>query len=363
MLVGAWLQVAEDGDLLSSGRLPQALRWFAQAASAVAHAHAHGAVHGQLRPEHVLLACDEPPPPPSPQPHSQAGSGGGGGGPSSAAVPQTNEPTVRLLGFEAPLWREYKHGALESAGEVVAAPSPDSSPPRTSTAPPALDIPPFRASAALLPASAVDVSDTAAASSSAVANACRRLPLHRPIWAHDAPELLGCSNATLQAMAAADVWALGVLLTCMLAGQPPTAQSSAKRTAAAMITTPASPSGMTAVTAAASELSLPCTAAAIPASASAAAPAASTESAAAQPTLSIFLPPRMTAAPQAVLELVRSMLDPEPSRRPSASVVKARADALVMPPPARPIGSSPLAPRSSTTPPWSPQSRGRGGVQ
>ena len=41
------------------GRLPapRALGWFAQLASAVAHCHKHGAVHGQLHPENVLLAA------------------------------------------------------------------------------------------------------------------------------------------------------------------------------------------------------------------------------------------------------------------------------------------------------------------
>lgn len=44
-------RIAEEG----SFQLEEALNYFAQAASGIAHCHAHGVVHGQLRPEHVLL--------------------------------------------------------------------------------------------------------------------------------------------------------------------------------------------------------------------------------------------------------------------------------------------------------------------
>ena len=47
----------------------------------------------------------------------------------------------------------------------------------------------------------------------------------------------------------------------------------------------------------------------------------------------VVLPPSLSTAPMPVIELVRQMLDPEPARRPSAASVKARVDALVMPPP------------------------------
>ena len=43
-------EIAADGDMLSTGRMPQALRWFAQAASAVSHAHSLRVGNGQLRP-------------------------------------------------------------------------------------------------------------------------------------------------------------------------------------------------------------------------------------------------------------------------------------------------------------------------
>jgi len=44
-------RIAEEG----SFQLEEALHYFAQAASGIAHCHAHGVVFGQLRPEHVLL--------------------------------------------------------------------------------------------------------------------------------------------------------------------------------------------------------------------------------------------------------------------------------------------------------------------
>ena len=44
-------RVAEEGSL----DLPQAMMLFSQLASAVAHCHAHGVAHGQIRAEHVLL--------------------------------------------------------------------------------------------------------------------------------------------------------------------------------------------------------------------------------------------------------------------------------------------------------------------
>lgn len=47
-------RVAEEGSLT----MPHAMTLFAQLASAVAHCHAHGVAHGQLRAEHVLLDED-----------------------------------------------------------------------------------------------------------------------------------------------------------------------------------------------------------------------------------------------------------------------------------------------------------------
>lgn len=223
-------EVAEVGDLLSAGMLPQALRWFAQTTSAVSHAHSVGAVHGRLRPEHLLLGYET-------------------NGCCTALHAQSGEASVRVLGFQSTLWREFKHGALESMGSVVAARSPDSSP----------------------------VHDSSASAESLRA---RPLQLHRRTWAHDAPELHNVTCATWETLAAADSWALGILLTCMIAGEPPKPLEAGGGGAAR-----------------------------------------------------VFLPPTMTAAPIPVLELVRAMLDPLPHMRPSAASIRARADALLMPPP------------------------------
>lgn len=75
--------VANEGGLLVAGRLPMALRLFAQMVSAVAHAHGHGLVAGQLRPEHILLTYER-----------------------GEAAP----PVVKLLGFDPQTWRALKYG-------------------------------------------------------------------------------------------------------------------------------------------------------------------------------------------------------------------------------------------------------------
>ena len=56
--------LCDGGELFSALALapalsePEAMRWFVQIAGAVAHCHEHGAVHGQLRPENVLLRLE-----------------------------------------------------------------------------------------------------------------------------------------------------------------------------------------------------------------------------------------------------------------------------------------------------------------
>ena len=271
-------EVAEMGDMLTAGMLPQALRWFAQAASGVSHAHSAGAFHGQLRPEHVLLAYEKP-------------------GESAALHASAGEASVRLVGFQTAMWREYKYGSLESVGCVVAAPSPQSSVDETST-----DVSAHVAS--------VDVSEGEAPTPTGAPpppSASRPLALHRKTWAHDAPELANLKSAMSDALAAADVWSLGVLLTCMVAGRPPTCTS-----------TPTSGSAGGGATADAPP----------PSDAS---PTIHDSSGA----MTVYLPAGMTGAPAPVLDLVRAMLDPLAPNRPSAAAIKARADALAMPPPQR----------------------------
>ena len=98
-------------------------------ATAVMHCHAHGLLHGQMRPEHVLMDADG---------------------------------SARLLGFEPPCWRQLRRGT--SAGSAHAL---------------------------------------------------------RPTHYMDAPELQGRTHALAAELQAADVWALGVLGTAIIAGRPP----------------------------------------------------------------------------------------------------------------------------------------------
>ena len=291
-------EIAADGDMLSTGRMPQALRWFAQAASAVSHAHSLRVGNGQLRPEHMLLACEE--------------------------TAQGREATVRLLGFEPAAWAEYKHGSLESAGDTLAAPSPTASPPQHSERDADDEV--SLSKAAERSSSSGSGSGSATASTS---SASRRLPLHRPPWKYDAPELDGVKGTTIEGIMKADVWSLGVMLTVLLSGSPPRLQygpSSAASPGQKRVHESPTASPQTTRAHGPGETS----------SSTGTTPAGSS----AQPPLSVYLPTGMSAAPTAVLELVRSMLDPTPAERPSASVVKSAADMLVMPPPSLPISSS-----------------------
>jgi len=83
--------VLSMGGSLTGGSLMQGLYWFAQMAQTVAECHALGLVHGQLRPEHVLLSADG--------------------------------QSVKLLGFDPLSWRQLRfgpsignHHALRRAG-------------------------------------------------------------------------------------------------------------------------------------------------------------------------------------------------------------------------------------------------------
>ena len=87
--------IADEGGMLHTGRLPMALRLFAQIASAVSYAHAHDLVAGQLRPEHVLLTYDRR------------------DAPSFRGSPAP--PIVKLLGFDPRTWRALKYGSAPAA--------------------------------------------------------------------------------------------------------------------------------------------------------------------------------------------------------------------------------------------------------
>ena len=62
------------------------LTWFSQLAKTILQCHAHGLLHGQLRPEHVLLDDDS---------------------------------HIKLLGFEPPSWRQLRRGASKGSAHVL----------------------------------------------------------------------------------------------------------------------------------------------------------------------------------------------------------------------------------------------------
>ena len=211
--------VALNGGLLPADQLPMALGMFAQMASAVSYAHSRDLVAGQLRPEHILLH-DQPTEDVRPPSLHSAAVGCTASGAASGAW-----PLIKLLGFEPRAWRELKCGTAY---------------------PPEL----------------------------------LRLARERAVL--DAPELHATPSegaAPAAALAAADVWTLGVMLVALLAGSPPTVTE-------------------------------PCTGETV-----------------------VRLPDAMRGAPARVLELIHSMLRLDPAERPSAELVKALVDGLTMPPP------------------------------
>ena len=128
----------------------------AQLASVVAHCHAHGAVHGQLHPEDVLLSADG--------------------------------EAVQVIGFycDQPASDLGRNTAESSTGGCSAAADA-----------PAADAP-------------------AGASTEDAGESRMRL---RPYHPTDAPELEGRSWAVASELRAADVWSLGVLLMFLLTGR------------------------------------------------------------------------------------------------------------------------------------------------
>ena len=211
---------------------------------------------------------------------------------------------MRLLGFEPAAWAEYKHGSLESAGDTLAAPSPTASPPQHSERDADDEV--SLSKAAERSSSSGSGSGSATASTS---SASRRLPLHRPPWKYDAPELDGVKGTTIEGIMKADVWSLGVMLTVLLRAAPaitirPVVRRLARTEACARI----------ADRLAADDTH---TRAGETSSSTGTTPAGSS----AQPPLSVYLPTGMSAAPTAVpacsVDETRT-----PAERPSASVVK-----------------------------------------
>ena len=213
-------ELCEDGQLLDrclDGPIPElrALAYFAQAAAGVAHCHLRGCVNGQLRPEHLLLHAD----------------------------------AVKLLGFRPTSWHPapsaaaaWKRGQrIASALDIVAASSASGSAGGSAAGGSGLDGSSGGASEKNSGGSSED-DDASAASTRArsaaaspwldapkeplarstespVSSSARIvLRIGRPL---DAPELAGLSAAPPSALAAADIWALGVLLVWMVAGEAP----------------------------------------------------------------------------------------------------------------------------------------------
>lgn len=189
----------------------RALAYFAQAAAGVAHCHLRGCVNGQLRPEHLLLHAD----------------------------------AVKLLGFRPTSWHPapsaaaaWKRGqriassssASGSAGGSSAAggsnegSSGGSSEKGSGGSEGSEEDDASAASTRARSAAASPWPDTpkeprARSTESPVSSSARIvLRIGRPL---DAPELAGLSAAPPSALAAADIWALGVLLVWMVAGEAP----------------------------------------------------------------------------------------------------------------------------------------------
>ena len=136
--------VAEEGGMAESENIAKACEWLWQMAATVAHRHSHRVAHGQLRPEHVLLAENEP----------------------------------KILGFTTCVQPSEAANAAAGTG-------------------------------------------AAGGCGGGADAAAHGQQLLRPKRALDAPELHGCESAPYHARAAADVWALGVLLVFLFSAEPP----------------------------------------------------------------------------------------------------------------------------------------------
>lgn len=164
----------------------EALCWLVQLVGAVAHCHSHGAVHGQLHPENVLLVhetelqltgfqcCDSP-----------TGSSGG-------RLPHGPLPPSQAAGG-GPIWSGAGSGSW--AGSSSCGGSPSSS----------------RAGS--------DDGHSSGSRSSGGEGEAGMVEL-RPLHALDAPELRGRKWASAGELYYCDIWSLGVLLVYLLTGRP-----------------------------------------------------------------------------------------------------------------------------------------------
>ena len=116
--------VAMEGAMLHGEMLHLALGWFAQLARACAYGHTHSLCHGQVRPEHALLA--------SVRRLRSTFPKAAGGVDGWAPPPQHRDMAAKLLGFRsyaldsegrAPLCRPWRHlDAPEMQGREAATP-------------------------------------------------------------------------------------------------------------------------------------------------------------------------------------------------------------------------------------------------
>ena len=183
-------QLCEGGELFDTLRFcpplrpQQALWWFAQVVSAVSHCHDHGAAHGQFSARDCLLRLGR----------------------------------VQVVGFETmkTLWHRV-HRSQPTQQE------PPSTPAQVgSTADDPTLVEPTPAFAEVDPAFADALEATARASQpeqATMATGASMVEL-RPYDPLDAPELRGRRHAAPHELFACDVWALGVLLSGLLKGEP-----------------------------------------------------------------------------------------------------------------------------------------------
>ena len=206
------LEDASDGEPATMLPSEEILCWISQIAGAVAHCHSHGAIHGQLHPENLLLLGDD-----STcvitgftgcEPGAANGSGKAAadisrGGGQAPKVSECSVPAIDLStgssSSSSTTSASTSLGASTSASSDALAPKGEA---------PKCDAPKCDA-----PKSDAPKGD---APLSAALNVTLR-PFHESL---DAPELKGRTTATPRELAASDVHSVGLLLTYMLTGRP-----------------------------------------------------------------------------------------------------------------------------------------------